>query len=170
MSEIKTTNTERVSTVSDKVSEAMARIEAEARAKYITELEAEGIEPKGPIEMNTSQLHEPAEEDLSPATSIAPNGHIPALRGDIKRVDRPFKDRNVVPGPSAAAMAKGAKREAQVQLERLQAEAEAKAAKEQFTPEKLHADLQAKTRIISKMEKKLNAALKRLDQLEKGEG
>ena len=143
--------------------EAITRIEEQARARYRAELVAENIKPAPkPVEMVT----EAAEPTTAPAVSSAPRAHIAALRGDLKKVTKVYADKATVSGPSAESMARGAQREAQLQLDRIAAAEAEQEAKASFTPEKLRADLQAKERVITRLEKKLNQALKRIEALE----
>ena len=155
---------DKVQTASPKVLEAMARIEAESRERFQAELASSGIEAKKPLEpMNTAS--EALPDELQPAGSVVPRSHIAALRGDVAKVTRANPDKGIVHGPSAKSMAAGAKREAQVQLERIEAAAEARKV---FTPERLHQDLKAKERLIAKQAKQIKDILARLNTLEGG--
>ena len=155
---------DKVQTASPKVLEAMARIEAESRERFQAELASSGIEAKKPLEpMNTAS--EALPDELQPAGSVVPRSHIAALRGDVAKVTRANPDKGTVHGPSAKSMAAGAKREAQVQLERIEAAAEARKV---FTPERLHQDLKAKERLIAKQAKQIKDILARLNTLEGG--
>lgn len=158
---------DKVQTASPKVLEAMARIEAESRERFQAELASSGIEAKKPLEpMNTAS--EALPDELQPAGSVVPRSHIAALRGDVAKVTRANPDKGTVHGPSAKSMAAGAKREAQVQLERIEAAEAAAEARKVFTPERLHQDLKAKERLIAKQAKQIKDILARLNTLEGG--
>ena len=154
----------RVNAVSDKALEAMARIEEEAKAAYRAEIEASAtLKPKAPVDYSNGDL-----EDFvpTPSSSFTPRSSVAALRGDIKKVTRPYPERGDVYGPSAGVFDKLDKADAERRLAELEAAEAARAAEEASQPMNLQADLQAKGRIISRLERKLNQALKRLDELE----
>ena len=155
---------DKVQTISPKVLEAMARIEQEAREKFQSELGQ--VIKKPPIQMNTSTYDEL--EELPAASNVTPRENIPALRGAVNKVTKINTDQPVVHGPSANSMAAGAKREARLQLERIEAAELAAEARKSFTPERLHADLRAKERLIAKQAKQIKEILKRLESLEGG--
>ncbi|MCB4427970.1 hypothetical protein FZX09_03970 [Synechococcus sp. MU1643] len=143
----------------------MERIEQEAKARYREEIQASNTLKKAePVDY--SQPEDREEVELTPATSYKPTSHIPALRGDITKVTRPYADRAEVTAPSAGIFDRLDKKEADRRLQELE-EAEAhREAVEASQPVNLQADLQAKSRIITRLEKKLSQVLKRLDALE----